>query len=110
METVKILKNIGAFGMPALVFSTAAMAAEGSEAAEIVSTPSSWAIAPIAALLALAFAWYFYKKVMAAPEGTEKMIEIARYVREGAYAYLFRQYSIVSLVFLILLIILGACA
>ncbi|HIJ51921.1 MAG TPA: sodium-translocating pyrophosphatase [Planctomycetes bacterium] len=86
------------------------MAAEGPEAAEIVSTPSSWAIAPIAALLALAFAWYFYKKVMAAPEGTEKMIEIARYVREGAYAYLFRQYSVVSLVFLILLIILGICA
>jgi len=110
METVKILKNIGVFVVPVFAFSAAAMAAEGPEAAEIVSTPSSWAIAPIAALLALAFAWYFYKKVMAAPEGTEKMIEIARYVREGAYAYLFRQYSVVSLVFLILLIILGICA
>ncbi|MHC4110327.1 MAG: sodium-translocating pyrophosphatase [Planctomycetota bacterium] len=87
------------------------MAAEGPETAEIVSTPPSWVIAPIAAaLLALAFAWYFYKKVMAAPEGTEKMIKIAQYVREGAYAYLFRQYSVVSLVFLILLVILGACA
>jgi len=107
---VKILKNIGVFVVPVFAFSAAAMAAEGPEAAEIVSTPSSWAIAPIAALLALAFAWYFYKKVMAAPEGTEKMIEIARYVREGAYAYLFRQYSVVSLVFLILLIILGICA
>ena len=107
---MKILKNIGVFVVPVFAFSAAAMAAEGPEAAEIVSTPSSWAIAPIAALLALAFAWYFYKKVMAAPEGTEKMIEIARYVREGAYAYLFRQYSVVSLVFLILLIILGICA
>jgi K(+)-stimulated pyrophosphate-energized sodium pump len=108
---VKILKNIGVFVVPVFAFSAAAMAAEGPETAEIVSTPPSWVIAPIAAaLLALAFAWYFYKKVMAAPEGTEKMIKIAQYVREGAYAYLFRQYSVVSLVFLILLVILGACA
>ena len=35
------------------------------------------------------------------------MIEIARHVREGAYAYLFRQYSVVTLVFVILLAILG---
>ncbi len=108
---MKILKNIGVFVVPIFAFSAAAVAAEGSEPAEIVSTPLSWVITPIAAaLLALAFAWYFYKKVMAAPEGTERMIEIARYVREGAYAYLFRQYSVVSLVFLVLLIILGACA
>ncbi|MHC4656298.1 MAG: sodium-translocating pyrophosphatase [Planctomycetota bacterium] len=77
----------------------------------MVSTPPSWVIAPVAAaLLALAFAWYFYKKVMAESEGTEKMMKIAQHVREGAYAYLFRQYSVVSLVFLVLLIILGACA
>jgi len=74
------------------------------------ATPASWAIAPIGALLALGFALFFYKKVMAAPEGTEKMIEIARHVREGAYAYLYRQYSVVALVFLILLIILAALA
>lgn len=108
---MKILKNIGVFVVPVFAFSAAAMAAEGSEPAEIVSTPLSWVMTPMAAaLLALAFAWYFYKKVMAEPEGTERMIEIARYVREGAYAYLFRQYSVVSLVFLVLLIILGACA
>ncbi|MHC4315193.1 MAG: sodium-translocating pyrophosphatase [Planctomycetota bacterium] len=76
----------------------------------MAKTPLSWAIAPIASLLALAFAWYFYKKVMAESEGTEKMIKIAQHVREGAYAYLFRQYSVVSLVFLILLVILGVCA
>ena len=110
MEKVKILKKIGVFVVPVFAFSAAAMAAEGSEPAEIVSTPLSWAIAPIASLLALAFAWYFYKKVMAESEGTEKMIKIAQHVREGAYAYLFRQYSIVSLVFLVLLVILGACA
>ncbi|NQT01341.1 MAG: sodium/proton-translocating pyrophosphatase, partial [Planctomycetes bacterium] len=86
------------------------MAAEGSGSTELAGTPLSWWIAPVSSILALGFAWYFYKKVMEAPEGTEKMISIANHVREGAYAYLFRQYSIVSLVFLILLIILTVCA
>jgi K(+)-stimulated pyrophosphate-energized sodium pump len=86
------------------------MAAESPESSEIAGTPLSWWIAPIAALLALGFAFYFYKKVMEAPEGTDKMIEIAKHVREGAYAYLFRQYSVVTLVFVILLIIFAICA
>ena len=107
---MKILKNISVFVVPLFAFNAAAMATEGPAASEIAKTPLSWAIAPIASLLALAFAWYFYKKVMAESEGTEKMIKIAQHVREGAYAYLFRQYSVVSLVFLILLVILGACA
>ncbi len=107
---MKIFKNTVAFLVPIFTFTAAAMAAEGSESVEIVSTPPSWAIAPVASLLALSFAWFFYKKVMAAPEGTEKMIEIARHVREGAYAYLFRQYGIVSLVFLALLVILAVLA
>jgi K(+)-stimulated pyrophosphate-energized sodium pump len=107
---VKILKNISIFVVPVFGFSAAAIATEGPAASEIAKTPLSWAIAPIASLLALAFAWYFYKKVMAESEGTEKMIKIAQHVREGAYAYLFRQYSVVSLVFLILLVILGVCA
>jgi len=38
------------------------------------------------------------------------MIEIARHVREGAYAYLFRQYSVVSLVFVVLLVIFTVLA
>jgi len=89
---------------------TVAMAAEGGETTGSGGTPWSWWIAPLAALLALGFAWYFYKKVMEAPEGTEKMIEIAHHVREGAYAYLFRQYSVVTLVFAILLAIFAVCA
>jgi len=104
---VKILKSIVASSV--LGCSTTAMAAEGSQQAASDGA-GFWLIAPIASLLALGFAWYFYKKMMEAPEGTEKMIEIARHVREGAYAYLFRQYSVVTLVFLILLAILGFCA
>jgi len=107
---VKVIKSTLGFLVPTFAFSAVATAAENPEAAGAGGTPWSWWIAPIAALLALGFAWYFYKKVMAAPEGTEKMKSIAHHVREGAYAYLFRQYSVVSLVFLILLIILAVCA
>ena len=107
---MKILKSIVVLSASHFAFSAAAMAAESPESGQMPGTPLSWAIAPVAALLALGFAWYFYRKVMEAPEGTEKMIEIAHHVREGAYAYLFRQYSVVSLVFLILLVIFAVCA
>ena len=96
-----ILKRI-ALLVPVLAFSTVAMGAEGTNAGG-TGVPLIWWIAPISALLALGFAFYFYKKVMEAPEGTEKMIEIARHVREGAYAYLYRQYSVVTMVFIVLL-------
>jgi len=85
------------------------MAAEGTHVAE-TGVPLVWWIAPITSLLALGFAMYFYKKMMEAPEGTEKMIEIARYVREGAYAYLLRQYSVVTMVFVVLLAIFAFLA
>ena len=85
------------------------MAAEGTHTGEAGGSLVWW-IAPIGSLLALGFAFYFYKKMMEAPEGTEKMIEIARHVREGAYAYLFRQYSVVTLVFIVLLAIFAFLA
>jgi K(+)-stimulated pyrophosphate-energized sodium pump len=99
--------------VPVLTLGAVARAAEAAGAVEAASTsqtPWSWWIAPIAALCALGFAVYFYKKMMAAPAGNEKMIEIAQYVREGAYAYLFRQYSVVAIVFLVLLVIFGVLA
>jgi len=61
---------------------------------------------PLAAVLALAFAWFFFKKMMANSEGTDRMKEIAQYVRDGAMAYLRRQYRVVGMVFGVLLIIL----
>jgi K(+)-stimulated pyrophosphate-energized sodium pump len=105
---VTIVKRI-TFLVPALAFSTVALAAEGTNAAQTGGSLVWW-ISPIGALLALGFAFYFYKKMMEAPEGTEKMIEIARHVREGAYAYLFRQYSVVTLVFIVLLAIFAFLA
>jgi K(+)-stimulated pyrophosphate-energized sodium pump len=101
--------KLAAFLIPLLAFAATAIADTGAETAAS-GTPLVWWIAPVSSVLALIFAVYFYKKVMEAPEGTEKMIEIARHVREGAYAYLFRQYGVVSLVFLVLLIIFAVLA
>ena len=59
----------------------------------------------IGSVLGLIVAYYFYKRMMASEKGNEKMETIASYVREGAYAYLFRQYKVVALVFLVLFLI-----
>jgi K(+)-stimulated pyrophosphate-energized sodium pump len=58
-------------------------------------------IAPVSAVVALFFAFVFYKKVMKLSEGTEKMVEIAEAVRQGARAYLKQQYKIVAIFFVI---------
>ncbi len=88
----------------------AASAATPCAPAKDAKVPASWWIAPIASILALIFAVYFYKAMMSANAGSERMQEIAGFVREGAMAYLFRQYRIVSLVFVILFIILTTLA
>ncbi len=67
-------------------------------------------IVPISALTALLFAWIFYKEMKSQEEGTDRMKEIAEYVREGAMAYLRRQYSVVIKVFIILVILLSILA
>ena len=56
-------------------------------------------------MLSLVFAFFFYKKMMTASEGTDKMKEIAQHVRDGAYAYLYSQYKVVGIVFVVLLIV-----
>ena len=45
-------------------------------------------IVPIASLLALVLAWYFYKQMMRESEGTPTMEKIALYVRHRAMSYL----------------------
>ncbi len=96
-----------------MVLGAVAFAENGIEAAahsEPGQIPGLWWIAPIGSLLALAFAMFFYKLVMKAPEGTDTMKEIALHVREGAYAYLYRQYRVVTYVFIILLVIFAILA
>jgi K(+)-stimulated pyrophosphate-energized sodium pump len=63
-----------------------------------------WVIFGIS-LLALVFAYYLVREVLAALEGTEKMREIARAIQEGAKAYLSRQFRTLG-IFLALLTVL----
>ncbi|GAF02884.1 sodium-translocating pyrophosphatase [Saccharicrinis fermentans] len=67
-------------------------------------------IVPVASVVALVFAWFFFRTMMKSSEGTDKMKEIAQYVRDGAMAYLSRQYKVVGIVFLVLLVILTVLA
>jgi K(+)-stimulated pyrophosphate-energized sodium pump len=67
-------------------------------------------IVPVSALCALLFAWIFYRNMKAQDEGTDRMKEIAEYVREGAMAYLRRQYTVVIKVFLVLVVLLSILA
>ncbi len=67
-------------------------------------------LVPFASILALVFAWFFFKSLMKNSEGTDRMKEIAQYVREGAMAYLKRQYKVVGIVFVILFVLLGIMA
>ena len=67
-------------------------------------------IVPIASLLALVLAWYFYRQMMRESEGTPTMEKIALYVRQGAMSYLKQQYKVVGLVFLGLVILFSIMA
>jgi K(+)-stimulated pyrophosphate-energized sodium pump len=58
-----------------------------------------------ASILALSFAFYFYKSMMKEDEGTDLMKKIASHVRRGAMAYLKQQYKVVIIVFIVLAIL-----
>lgn len=55
--------------------------------------PILWYLAPLGATMALAFAIVFFYQVKAHDPGTPRMVEIAGFVREGAFAYLKQQYK-----------------
>ncbi len=61
-------------------------------------------LVPVAAVVALGFAWYFFRAMMRESEGTPRMQEIASHVRKGAMAYLKQQYRVVAIVFVILVL------
>ncbi len=67
--------------------------------------PLLWWLVPASAIVALVTAWFFYRQIMQVEEGTPLMIEIAQAVREGAMAYLTRQYRVVALVFGVLFVL-----
>ena len=72
-------------------------------------TPIFWII-PVASILALVFAWFFFRQMMKESEGTELMAKIARHVRKGAMSYLKQQYKVVASVFLTLVVLFSIMA
>lgn len=72
-------------------------------------TPLFWLV-PIASVVALTMAWFFFKNMMKADEGTPRMREIAEHVRKGAMAYLKQQYLVVLKVFLVLVVLFAFMA
>ena len=65
---------------------------------------------PLAAVLALVFAYVFYSQMRKESEGTPTMQEIAEHVRKGAMAYLKQQYKVVAIVFVILALFFAVLA
>ncbi len=63
-----------------------------------------------ASVLALGFAYYFYRNMLGKDEGTELMKTIASHVRKGAMAYLKQQYKVVTIVFVVLAVVFAVMA
>ena len=76
----------------------------------MTNIPTVFWLVPVASIVALLMAWYFFCSMMKCDEGTPRMREIARYVREGAMAYLKQQYKVVCYVFIALAIIFAFMA
>ena len=69
-----------------------------------------WLMGMSASLLALTWAYRFYREMLTADEGTELMREIAASVRQGADAYLRQQYKWVFIVFLVVAALLAVAS
>ena len=72
--------------------------------------PTVFWLVPVASIVALSMAWYFFNSMMKAEEGTPRMIEIAEHVSKGAMAYLKQQYKVVLIVFIVLAVIFSLMA
>ena len=75
-----------------------------------MNLPTAFWLVPIASIVALSMAWYFFRQMMAADEGTPRMREIAGHVRRGAMAYLKQQYKVVTIVFVVLALVFSFMA
>lgn len=74
-----------------------------------IAEPIFWLV-PLSSVLALLFAWLFFRGMMRSDEGTPRMKEIAAYVRQGAMSYLRQQYKIVGVAFIVLAIFFAILA
>ena len=74
-----------------------------------MQTPLFWLV-PASSVLALCFAWFFYRQMIRTSEGTPRMAHIAAAVRKGAMSYLRQQYKVVGMVFVVLALLFSVMA
>ena len=72
--------------------------------------PAVFWLVPVASIVALLMAWFFFSQMIKESEGTPRMAEIASHVRKGAMAYLKQQYKVVLYVFIVLAVIFAFMA
>lgn len=75
-----------------------------------MAIPIIWWIAPLSAIISLVCAWMFFHQVKRKDPGTERMQEIAGYVREGSFAYLKQQYKGVGIFFAVAFVVFNIMA
>ena len=75
-----------------------------------MNIPVAFWLVPIASVVALSMAWFFFRQMIGEDEGTSRMREIAGHVRHGAMAYLKQQYKVVTIVFVVLAILFAFMA
>lgn len=69
---------------------------------------NSWMNSPVIfGVIGLAIATFFYFRVKALPEGNDTMRRIAGYIREGAMAFLNRQYRVLAVYAVVVFVAIG---
>ncbi len=69
-------------------------------------TQNATAIAILASVLSLVYAYFQTKKILKNPRGDRKMNEISDAIQEGATAYMKRQYTVVAIIGIVIFAIL----
>ena len=77
---------------------------------DVFDTENLLFMVPVATVVALAFAAYFFKFVWAKDKGTEEMQRVSDAIETGAMAYLKRQYKTIGIVVAILAVIIALCS
>ena len=65
-------------------------------------------IIPIAGIAAILFAAYLARDVLARDTGTQAMVDVADTIREGADAFVKRQYTTIAVLAVVASVIIGA--
>ncbi len=93
--------RMGLVSLAVVFIATPLLAADSSAEAPVVGVFIGWLIAISGACTALFFAYKFFKWMVEQDEGDDLMVNIAGHVRDGADAYLWRQYRVVGIFFAI---------